>query len=552
MGETGARRIALAFALVLSAISGFVLLSMPDASAVVTSSTRSVTYSPSSPTTGFSVTFPFLDASWLKVTKTTIATGVAVVLTQGVDYTVQIPRAGSNGVVTTTSSVTSTHTLKIERVVPLTQETAFRNQGSFRAAAHEDALDKLTMALQQVQSGLASTIAQADIDSSIATHAALADAHTVYVKTLGRSGGQHARGGTAAGESMQISSTTNATKGSVSLGSGGNELYVDDVNNRVGVLNSSPTVALDVTGAALVSTSVTTPIAYGGSASGGDVTINSTSHATKGNVYFGTLGTYDDVNERLGIGTITPSVALEVIGDTGLGTITCDTDVGYGSTLAIDEYEVAHISSEVDAEFTVYSSSALGVVATAAGINIYGDAHATRSGDIQVVGDLIRLSPVFGSSASSAYADLDSSGLRIMQGALQQWLHEQQTAAIAETVTAPDDCGDIFYASTDNTVVQLPDAAAANKGCEITVFNSGADAAALVSISPHSSDTIEGSCIGTTGAGAATLINFTGTANKDIQNTKATAQKGDVAKIVSDGTSAWYVLSCMGQWASEP
>lgn len=118
---------------------------------------------------------------------------------------------------------------------------------------------------------------------------------------------------------------------------------------------------------------------------------------------------------------------------------------------------------------------------------------------------------------------------------------------VAITPTVPDECGAIIYSSTDNTVVTLPNAAAANLGCCFTLSNVGADAAAKISFSPHSSDGIDGSCIGEGPA----FVEFSGTADKDIINTKATANKGDSATVCSDGTAGWYVTSCLGVWASE-
>lgn len=51
----------------------------------------------------------------------------------------------------------------------------------------------------------------------------------------------------------------------------------------------------------------------GGTASGNNLTLSSTSHATKGNIVFGTSA-YDEVNNRLGIGTASPSYILDVKG----------------------------------------------------------------------------------------------------------------------------------------------------------------------------------------------------------------------------------------------
>ncbi|MCK4962051.1 MAG: hypothetical protein KAS19_06175, partial [Anaerolineales bacterium] len=105
--------------------------------ATVTSSTRAAVYTPSTSTTVFSVPFYFLEKSHLRVTKTLISTGVGTVLTQDVDYTVTLPVGSTLGFVTTAVGVTSTHTLTIDRIMPITQETSFAGQGRFRAATHE-------------------------------------------------------------------------------------------------------------------------------------------------------------------------------------------------------------------------------------------------------------------------------------------------------------------------------------------------------------------------------------------------------------------------------
>ena len=54
---------------------------------------------------------------------------------------------------------------------------------------------------------------------------------------------------------------------------------------------------------------------FGNSISGGTLTLSSTSHATKGKILFGTSA-YDEVNNRLGIGTTTPLHGLDVQSDT--------------------------------------------------------------------------------------------------------------------------------------------------------------------------------------------------------------------------------------------
>jgi hypothetical protein len=51
----------------------------------------------------------------------------------------------------------------------------------------------------------------------------------------------------------------------------------------------------------------------GGTASGNNLTLRSTSHATKGKIFFGLAGTtvYDEANERIGLGTATPAAVFD-------------------------------------------------------------------------------------------------------------------------------------------------------------------------------------------------------------------------------------------------
>jgi len=54
----------------------------------------------------------------------------------------------------------------------------------------------------------------------------------------------------------------------------------------------------------------------GGTAAGDNLTLRSTSHATRGAIVFGTASEYDEVNNRLGIGTLTPSAKVHVLATT--------------------------------------------------------------------------------------------------------------------------------------------------------------------------------------------------------------------------------------------
>ena len=74
---------------------------------------------------------------------------------------------------------------------------------------------------------------------------------------------------------------------------------------------SSPFI--DGTGKLYAHNQIITPQVYGGYLAGHDLTLSSTTNATKGNIFFGT-STYDEVNNRLGIGTTTPQNKLHVKG----------------------------------------------------------------------------------------------------------------------------------------------------------------------------------------------------------------------------------------------
>jgi hypothetical protein len=86
----------------------------------------------------------------------------------------------------------------------------------------------------------ANTITASVITSGI-DHGGLAgltdDDHTQYALLAGRSGGQTIYGGTGAGDGLTIHSTSNATKGTVSLAS---QLYVDSANQKVNIGTTSP------------------------------------------------------------------------------------------------------------------------------------------------------------------------------------------------------------------------------------------------------------------------------------------------------------------------
>jgi hypothetical protein len=120
--------------------------------------------------------------------------------------------------------------------------------------------------------------------------------------------------------------------------------------------------------------------------------------------------------------------------------------------------------------------------------------------------------------------------------------------AIVETIIANKtlglgDSGTVFLVGTDALVVTLP---ATSKGTSFTIVNSGADGNNIITISPNANDAV----IGTIANAAADSVSG-GADDKDIINTKTTANKGDRITLVGDGDAGWYITEGVGIWASE-
>jgi hypothetical protein len=116
-------------------------------------------------------------------------------------------------------------------------------------------------------------------------------------------------------------------------------------------------------------------------------------------------------------------------------------------------------------------------------------------------------------------------------------------AIIANKTLVLGDSGTVFLVGTDALVVTLP---ATSKGTSFTIVNSGADGNNIITISPNSNDAV----IGTIANAAADSVSG-GVDDKDIINTKATANKGDRITLVGDGDAGWYITEGVGIWASE-
>lgn len=90
------------------------------------------------------------------------------------------------------------------------------------------------------------TTAQAgQLDHGLALTGLTDDDHTQYALLVGRAGGQILRGGTAAGDDLQLISTTHATKGLIYLGNLGTSAF-DEVNGWLGIGTAAPDAEVTV------------------------------------------------------------------------------------------------------------------------------------------------------------------------------------------------------------------------------------------------------------------------------------------------------------------
>jgi len=116
-------------------------------------------------------------------------------------------------------------------------------------------------------------------------------------------------------------------------------------------------------------------------------------------------------------------------------------------------------------------------------------------------------------------------------------------AITASATLSYEDSGTVFLVGTDALVITLPPT---KVGVTYTIVNSGADGNNIITISPDAADAI----FGTVANAAADSVSG-GVVDKNLVNTKATANKGDSVTLVGDGVDGWYIVSGVGIWASE-
>jgi hypothetical protein len=106
--------------------------------------------------------------------------------------------------------------------------------------------------------------------------------------------------------------------------------------------------------------------------------------------------------------------------------------------------------------------------------------------------------------------------------------------------------GSVFMIATDAKTITLP---ATALGLLYRIINTGSAGHNIVTISPQAADGISGTI-----TLAATVVVDAGVIDKDLINTKATAQAGDCVTLLGTGiagTTAWIILSSTGIWAAQ-
>ena len=135
----------------------------------VTTTTSSNGYTANGVLTSFAYTFKIFADADLEVILLETNTGTETTQTLTTHYTVTNAGNANGGNVVFVTAPASGYQVKIRRVLDATQETDYVENDTFPAEAHEDALDKLTMLVQQqsVDKGLAISFPQGDVGAGL-------------------------------------------------------------------------------------------------------------------------------------------------------------------------------------------------------------------------------------------------------------------------------------------------------------------------------------------------------------------------------------------------
>lgn len=130
----------------------------------ITNQTNQVIYTGNGVATNFPFAFPVYDEDHLIVTKITIQDDTEEVISSA-NYSVSGIGDAAGGSVTYSPAISSSYQLRIERIVPYTQETDIHNQGAFLPEVIEEQLDLIVMQIQQIKQAVVDV--DVDLDDEI-------------------------------------------------------------------------------------------------------------------------------------------------------------------------------------------------------------------------------------------------------------------------------------------------------------------------------------------------------------------------------------------------
>ena len=128
-------------------------------------------------------------------------------------------------------------------------------------------------------------------------------------------------------------------------------------------------------------------------------------------------------------------------------------------------------------------------------------------------------------------------------------VNRNQVSQSYYTVTgdiSESDLGNDHNVAVDALTIGIPLITSGNLGCTIFFRNTGADAAVKLVISPKDTNKIIGSM-----TQAAAVFSASGVLDKDLENTKTTALKGDWVALRAVSLTEWYIIGGQGIWVSE-
>lgn len=234
----------------------------------ISSTQRTVTYTGNGTNQNFAIPFKLFATTDAVVTRLDTVTQVESTLVVGTDYSVTLngdQNYSPGGSITTTVAPTATQRISITSAVPLTQPLDISNQGGFYPDVLNDALDRATIQIQQLQFS-SSRLVQApatDVAGNLTLPSSTARANRYLM--FDASGNPVASTGTvtptsssAADITVQCNSANGSPTSNVIFSSFTNELArIGGASANMGIGTASPSARLHVAGTAQVDGTVT-------------------------------------------------------------------------------------------------------------------------------------------------------------------------------------------------------------------------------------------------------------------------------------------------------